>query len=414
MRKRVWIFNHYAEPPQYEVRVRNNVMAKYLMQAGYDVTIFAASTIHNTDINLITDGSAYIRREYDGLKFVHVKAPNYSGNGISRKINMMLFPFNLWRITRTLGETPDVIVNDLNVMAMDFPFMIAKRYNVPIITEVRDLWPESIIACGLLDRNSLLAKFLYFREKIMYRKSDRVVFSMEGGYDYIKEQGWEKILPKAKAEYINNGVDLQVYRENCEKFQIQDADLDDPDTFKVVYAGSIRKANGLEELVECASRLRDYSKIKFLVYGQGDDLEPLRQRCEAEQLHNIVFKGSVAKDYIPYILSKSNLNVLNYNAGTVDVYRFGSSQNKLFEYFASGKPVLSNVSIAYSLIDRYECGISENLTTGEQYAEAVLKLYNLSKEDYERMCENARQAANDFDFKTLTEKLMTLIESIEK
>ena len=53
-------------------------------------------------------------------------------------------------------------------------------------------------------------------------------------------------------------------------------------------------------------------------------------------------------------------------------------------------------------------------TTGEQYAEAVLKLYNLSKEDYERMCENARQAANDFDFKTLTEKLMTLIESIEK
>ena len=414
MRKRVWIFNHYAEPPQYEVRVRNNVMAKYLMQAGYDVTIFAASTIHNTDINLITDGSAYIRREYDGLKFVHVKAPNYSGNGMSRKINMLLFPFNLWRITRTLGETPDVIVNDLNVMAMDFPFMIAKRYHVPIITEVRDLWPESIIACGLLDRNSLLAKFLYFREKTMYKKSDRVVFSMEGGYDYIKEQGWEKTLPADKAEYINNGVDLQVYLENREKYQLQDPDLDDPDTFKVVYAGSIRKANGLEELVECASRLRGYPKIKFLVYGQGDDLEPLRQRCEAEKLENIVFKGSVAKDYIPYILSKSDLNVLNYNAGTVDVYRFGSSQNKLFEYFASGKPVLSNVSIAYSLIDRYECGISENLTTGEQYAEAVLKLYNMPKDAYDQMCANARQAANDFDFKTLTGKLISLIESIEK
>lgn len=414
MRKRVWIFNHYAEPPQYEVRVRNNVMAKYLMQAGYDVTIFAASTIHNTDINLITDGSAYIRREYDGLKFVHVKAPNYSGNGISRKINMLLFPFNLWRITRQLGEKPDVIVNDLNVMAMDFPFMIAKRYNVPIITEVRDLWPESIIACGLLDRNSLLAKFLYFREKTMYKKSDRVVFSMEGGYDYIKERGWEAVLPPEKAAYINNGVDLQVYLENLEKFRVEDADLDAPDTFKVVYAGSIRKANGLEELVECAARLRDYPKIKFLVYGQGDDLEPLRNRCEAENLNNIVFKGSVAKDYIPYILSKSNLNVLNYNANTVEVYRFGSSQNKLFEYFASGKPVLSNVSIAYSLIDRYNCGIAKNLTTGEMYAEAVLKLYNLPQEEYVQLCTNAQQAASDFDFKTLTGKLISLIESIER
>lgn len=412
MKKRVWIFNHYAAPPQYEMRVRNNVMAKYLMQEGYDVTIFSASTIHNTDINLITDGSAFIRREYDGLKFVHVKVPNYSGNGLSRKINMLMFPFNLWRITRKLGEKPDVIVNDLNVMAMDFPFMIARRFHAPIITEVRDLWPESVIVCGYLDRNSLLAKFLYMMEKSMYKKSDRVVFSMEGGYDYIREQGWEKALPISKVEYINNGVDLQVYDENCKRYQIQDEDLDDPDTFKVVYAGSIRKANGLNELVECAARLREYSKIRFLVYGGGDDLESLRQRCEEEKLDNIIFKGSVAKDYVPYILSKSNINVLNYHADIAEVCRFGSSQNKMFEYFASGKPVLANVAISYSLIERYQCGISENLPTGEKYAEAVLKLYNLPKEEYDRMCENARRAAADFDFKALTEKLRRLIESI--
>lgn len=412
MKKRVWIFNHYAAPPQYEVRVRNNVMAKYLMEAGYDVTIFGASTIHNTDINLITDGSGYACREYDGLKFVHIKVPGYSGNGISRKINLVMFPFNLWRFSRKLDEKPDVIVNDLDVMALDFPFMIAKRYHVPIITEVRDLWPESIIACGFLDRNSLLAKFLYHKEKIMYKKSNRVVFSMEGGYDYIKEQGWENVLPLSKVEYINNGVDLKVYRENCEKYQIEDPDLDDPDTFKVVYAGSIRRANGLEELVECASRLRAYSKIRFLVYGGGDDLESLRQRCKDEKLDNIIFKGSVSKCYIPYILSKSNLNVLNYNADTVAVYRFGSSQNKLFEYFASGKPVLSNVEIAYNLINRYQCGISKNLPTGEEYAEAVLKLYNLPKEEYDRMCANAQKAASDYDFKALTDKLISVIEDL--
>ena len=84
----------------------------------------------------------------------------------------------------------------------------------------------------------------------------------------------------------------------------------------------------------------------------------------------------------------------------------------MFEYFASGKPVLANVAISYSLIERYQCGISENLPTGEKYAEAVLKLYNLPKEEYDRMCENARRAAADFDFKALTEKLRRLIESI--
>lgn len=410
MKKRVWIFNHYAAPPQYEVRVRNNVMAKYLMQAGYDVTIFTASTVHNTDINLITDRSAYIRREYDGLNFVHVKVPNYKGNGIARIINMALFPFNLWRITKKLGEKPDVIVNDLNVTAMDFPFMIAKRFHVPIITEVRDLWPESIIACGYLNRNSLLAKFLYHREKCMYKKSNMVVYSMEGGYDYIKERGWEKDIPASKVRYINNGVDLQAYCDNCAKHQLQDPDLDNPDTFKVVYAGSIRKANGLEELVECASRLRDYPLIRFLVYGRGDYVEPLRQRCKDEGIDNIIFKGAVEKEKIPYILSKSDVNVLNYNADTVEVFRFGSSQNKLFEYFASGKPIISNVEIAYSLIKRYQCGISENLTTGQKYAEAVLRLFRMPKNEYDQMCINAKQAAKDFDLKNLTDKLIDVIE----
>ena len=253
---------------------------------------------------------------------------------------------------------------------------------------------------------------LRWLEKWIYKKADAVVFTMEGAYDYILEQGWEQEIPRSKVFFINNGVDLPLYDRNICNHAIEDSDLDDPDTFKVVYAGSVRKANGLEELVECASRLRDYSKIRFLVYGKGDDLESLRQRCKEEGLENITFKGAVAKDNIPCVLSKSNVNVLNYSADSVAVYRFGSSQNKLFEYFASGKPVLSNVEIAYNLIERYQCGISENLPTGEKYAEAVLKLYHLPKEEYDRMCANARQAACDYDFKVLTDKLISVIEGI--
>lgn len=410
MIKNVWIFNHYAEPPQYETRVRNNVMAKYLMRAGYDVTIFGASTIHNTDINLITDGSPYIRREYDGLKFVHINVPGYSGNGLSRKLNLLAFPYRLWKYTKRLGEKPDVIVNDLDVMAMDFPFLIAKRYHVPIITEVRDLWPESIIALGYLKGNSLLAKFLYHVEKRMYQKSTHIVFSMPGGYDYLTEKGWDTLIPREKVSYINNGVDLETFRSNKEQYHVQDPDLDDPNTFKVIYAGSIRPANGLDQVVDCAEKLKDVGNIRFLIYGEGPHTETLRQRCREKGIDNLIFKGSVGKQYIPDILSKSNLNILNYAPDTAAVFRFGSSQNKLFDYMASGKPILSNVKINYNLIDEYQCGITGDFSTGEQYAGAIKEIYHLPAGEYERLCENARRGAQDYDYQNLTQKLMVLIE----
>lgn len=414
MKKKVWIFNHYAEPPQYETRVRNNVMAKYLMRAGCDVTIFSASTIHNTDINLITDGSPYIRREYDGLKFIHINVPKYSGNGVSRIINMLLFPFRLWRYTKRLGEIPDVIVDDLVVMAMDFPFKIAKRYHVPIIMEVRDLWPESIVAMGVAGAHNPAVMALRRVEKWSYKRANAVVFSMEGGYDYIKEQGWEKEIPQDKVYYINNGVDLEVYDSNQERYTIDDPDLEDPATFKVIYAGSIRLGNGLEQLVSCAVQLKDYPQIKFLVYGEGNYLETLREKCRSEGVENLVFKGSVEKKYIPYVLSKGNLNVLNYTPSSVGVFRYGSSQNKLFEYLASGRPVLSNIEMAYDVVKKYQCGVTGNLTDGKQYADAVLQMYNLSPEAYKEMCQNARLAAQQYDYKNLTRKLMEVIEGVEK
>ena len=408
MKKRVWIFNHYAEPPQYEVRVRNNVMAKYLMKAGYDVTIFAASTIHNTDINLITDGSEYIRREYDGLKFVHIKSPDYSGNGLARKINLLLFPFNLWRVTKKIGEKPDVIINDLDVMAFDFPFMIAKRYGVPIITEVRDLWPESLVDYGYLNRDSLLAKFLYLMEKRMYKKSSMVVFTMEAGYEYIKERGWEEALPLSKVRYINNGVDLKVFRENCALYQTMDDDLDDPDTFKVVYAGSIRRVNNLGLLLNAAKYVKN-PKVKFLIWGAGDETEELKQRVQEEHIDNVIFKGAVEKKYVPYITTKADLNIAHNTPSPI--FRFGISFNKVFDYIAAGKPILSDFPSKFNPAVQWGAGVEVSDPTAENIAKAIEEFANMQPEAYQVFEEKARIAAEEYDYENLTQKMIDLIEA---
>lgn len=168
--------------------------------------------------------------------------------------------------------------------------------------------------------------------------------------------------------------------------------------FLVTYTGAIKLANGLDRLVNCAKLLMEKSDILFLIYGDGDFRLELEERCKRENITNVHFKGKVDKKYIPYILSKSSVNLLNYNTAVARLYRFGSSQNKLFDYLASGKPIISNTKINYDVIEKYHCGISKNLWDAEDYVAELLKIYEMSKEDYVRLCKNAREAAYDFDF----------------
>lgn len=407
--KKIWIFNHYAEPPQYETRVRNNAMTKYLMAAGYDVTIFGASTIHNTDINLITDGSPFIRREYDGLKFVHINVPGYSGNGLSRKLNLLAFPYRLWKYTKKIDEKPDLIINDLDVMAFHFPFAIAKRYRCPIITEVRDLWPESIIAYGMLKRESLLARFLYAVERYMYIQSTAIVFSMENGYEYIRNKGWERVVPIEKVHYVNNGVDLPLFLENRARFQVKDPDLDAKDTFKVVYTGSVRRVNNLGLLLDTAKQVKDPT-VRFLIWGDGDEWDALRQRAEAENISNVIFKGRVDKAYVPSIVSQADLNIAHNTPSSL--FAYGISFNKLFDYLAAGKPILSDFPSAHNPAVLWNAGTEVREPTAENIARAIEAFVHMDKQTYDNYSRNAAAAAKAYSFEELTKKLLVIIEKL--
>ena len=96
-----------------------------------------------------------------------------------------------------------------------------------------------------------------------------------------------------------------------------------------------------------------------------------------------MFKGFVDKKYIPYILSKSNLNIIHFEQSSIKKY--GVSLNKMFEYFASGKPVVSDCESGYDLIKKYHCGIVVDNASAEQLAEAIVQISNMTNEKYAEM-----------------------------
>ena len=410
MVKRILFVSHYAMPPAYEMREKTLKHAYYLQKKGYEVTIVSASTIHNTNVNLMRNTSTQYRmQKYDGIPFIHIKCCDYHDRGtVWRILNLLQFAVK-FRLIGQKFPLPDVIIAEANCINYSPIYYFCRDNKIPFYVDVRDLWPESIVEYLGFSKNNPVIRYLYHREKKMYMRSDGIIFSMAGGKQYIKEKGWDTAVPPSKIHHINNGVDLKAFEYNKDHFQIQDSDLTDAHTFKVIYCGSIRLVNGLGTLVDTAAELKRMNRgnIKILVYGDGDERASLEQRCKREKLDNIIFKGFVEKKYIPFIISCGDLNFIQVKQTAI--MRFGSSLNKLFEYLASGKPVLSDLQVRYDIIKRYGAGTTMTTQAPADIANEMIRYAEMDPKEYETICQNARRAAKAYDYKRLTDKLIAII-----
>ena len=234
---------------------------------------------------------------------------------------------------------------------------------------------------------------------------------MEGGKQYISEQSWENDVSLNKVFYINNGVDLDEYKQQREYEVLKDRDLDDTETFKVVYTGALGQANAVQYILQAANLLKDICKnISFLIYGDGYQRTELENYCKDKNLNNVIFKGKVAKKYIPNILSKCNLNIMT--GEKLNIYRYGLSLNKLFDYIVSGKPVVSNIECEYDVLSRYRCGKTVRSKDATALADAIKEFYLMKEADYTSYCKNAVIAAKNFDFQLLTDNLEKIFFSV--
>ena len=308
---------------------------------------------------------------------------------------------------------PDVIfASSVHPLTLVAGIQLAKQFGVKCVCEVRDLWPESIVVYSdRFTKDNPLIKLLYRGEKWIYKKADALVFTMEGAYDYIVKQGWEKDIPRSKVHYINNGVDLEQFDYNKEHFHVEDPDLNDPNVFKVIYTGSIRRVNNLGLLLDAAKCVKD-PRVKLLIWGDGDEREALERRVRDENISNVVFKGRVEKKYVPSIVSRADLNFA-HNSFTY-LFNYGISFNKLFDYFAAGQPILCDFPCRYNPVVTYGAGTEVRDPQPQEVAAVIDHLSELSDEQRQSMGANARRAAEDYDFKRLTDKLISVIEGVSE
>lgn len=409
MGNRLWILNHYAVSPDVPGGTRHFDLGRELVKRGHDVTIFASGFDHKIRKYTKVDRNKLFRTEvYDGVRFVWINTFPYYKNDWRRVVNMLSYSWRVLSCTKGL-EKPDAIIGScVHPFAALSGWWLSRRYKAKFFFEERDLWPQTLVDMGALRENSSIAKLLYALESFLYKKAQKVIFPMPGGVEYAIGRG----ISRDKVVWLPQGVDLE--RFDNPKPLDTDSDIAvcfhrNKDKFKVLYTGAHGPVNDLESLVSCASILRDsYPDIHFFLIGDGPEKAHLIEKAKKKMLDNISFLNAVSKSEIPSVLA--NADLLVHVSKRIEVLRFGISANKMFDYMASAKPIITTIEISNNPVVEAKCGIAVEPEDAEALAKAIIEVYDMPGEKRRELGLNGRRYVEKYhDIRVLADQLETIL-----
>ncbi len=404
---RIWILNHYAVLPNHGGGTRHFDFARELTKRGYNVTIFASSYNHFIKKEML-EANEYSRIEIvEGIKFVWLKTkPYYKSNGLLRILNMCSYFFHILKVYKHYDEPDIVIGSSVHPFAWLAAYFISKRTKAKFLCEIRDLWPQTLIDMGSMSHNNPVVVLFRAIERYIYKRASSIITLLPGAYSYITKLG----VPENKIVYIPNGVDVERQKQqalqNAETLDKQMRDMLDK-YFCCIYIGSHGIANSLDTLVKSAQIIdnQGYDEIKYIFVGNGTEKERLIQYCEKSGIANISFFDSISKDLVPAVLSMGKINLISMQKS--DIYKYGISLNKLFDYMYSAKPIVFAGNVYCNAIEAANAGIIVEAEEPQRVADAVLKLYNMSEEERSNIGNNGKAyVEKNHDIKKLVDKLI--------
>jgi glycosyltransferase involved in cell wall biosynthesis len=330
--------------------------------------------------------------EIEGIQVTAVRgaySDYVSATALSYPRRMLAFArFALSATAAALGAPrPDVVYATSPPLTTALPALaVATARRVPLVWEVRDLWPEAPIQMGAL-RNPLLRRGARALERFVYRRARRLIALSPGIRAGMIAAG----APPDRVELVPNAADLDLFRPGAR-----------PERFRVSYFGTMGEANDLTSAIEAARLLPD---VEFLLVGEG------KRRAELERMAppNVVFPGPARdKEEVAELAAGSSACLTLFKDVPVLAT---NSPNKLFDTFAAGRPAIVNMDgWMRELVEENEAGLYVRAGDVNALAERIGWLRE-HPEEVERMGRNARALAErEFDRDVLAERALAVLE----
>lgn len=404
----ILLINHYAGSDYHGMEFRPYYMAREWKSMGHNVTILGADFSHLRKKNPVVQED-FQEEIIDGITYVWVKTPEYKGNGVGRIKNISTF---MWKLRCNYKKIADKYKPDAVIASSTYPLdiypahRIAKRCNAKLCFEIHDLWPLSPMEIGGFSEKNPAIIVLQRAEDFAFKNSDVIVSILPDADKHIKERGFST----DKFGYVPNGIIVNDEEKNppMEKTIERLQELKEQGYFLVGYTGNHSPANVLDTLIDAGKNTTD-EKVKYILIGNGNVKDELIEYAKSNNVTNVEFLDPILKDNMDNALQL--LDVCFISLKKQNLFNYGVSPNKLFDYMMAARPVIYAVEASNDPVKDCGCGITVPAEDPKAVAEAVIKIKNLTDEEKREMGQKGKEyVLENHMYHPLAEKFLNALK----
>lgn len=315
-----------------------------MKERGYKVEVITAAPSY-PNFNLYKGDRFWNDKELNGKQFIKRLITKKHKHASSKWSQFALLFDQMIKgaaTVRQLNNRPDVVFATTPSFFMAFVGVYAKRkYGVPLILDVRSLWPESLKGAGVFKHDWMLAPAFWF-EKRLYKAADEIIINSEGFRSYLRQRG----VPNETIHYMPNSI-----RESERNLK---RTIPEDNRMEILYAGNMGLAQDVSLLLDLAERFRDEPRVHFKLIGYGYRKSELKETIKARGFKNFLFLEAMPRSETFQAIKNADVAFVSLvDQGAFDTVIPG----QLIDYMAVGKPVVAAVSgHAANVIEAAEVG----------------------------------------------------------
>jgi glycosyltransferase involved in cell wall biosynthesis len=365
---RILYVSHYFPPEMGAPAGRVAGLARLWAAAGHEVHVLTGFPHHPTG-RIHPEYRQAFRRGFLRENFYGVTVhrtwiyPAANRGKVRRSLNYGSFLASAFLVGAVRLPRPDVVVaTSPQLLCAGAGALLSRRFRAPLVMEVRDLWPESLVAVGAAGSRAPLVRGLEMLAKMLYRCASHIVTVTDAQRAAIVAGG----ISGERVSVVPNGVD----REFFDAGGALASNGHGP--FVVTYIGTLGMAHHLETLLDAAAEFRGDPSVRFRFVGEGARREALESRARKARLDNVEFAGERPRGEVPRWIAESGACAVLLRKN--EVFRT-VVPSKMLEIMAVGRPLLLGVDgEARRLLDRAQAGIAIEPENAAQLVAAIRDL----------------------------------------
>jgi glycosyltransferase involved in cell wall biosynthesis len=403
---KILVLAHNFPPESSPLAVRTYEHAKWWVKMGHRVQIVTTAPNYPNGVLYPGHRNPLLSREtVDGIDVVRVWTFLAANRGETlRSISFVSYLLSVVLQTARFDLADVVVSSSPQLLAGFSGYPVSRLTRRPWVLEIRDLWPESIVAVGAMQRGAVVDA-LEAVERFAYRRADHIVPVSGAFRPHIEGCG----IAREKITVLHNGANLELFTAPKQNPTLA-GELGLAGKFVVAYCGTLGMAHALETVLEAARRLTARDDIRFLLVGGGAEQTKLRQMRDDRNLNNVVILDRQPHERMPEIWGLANASIVHLR----DTALFRTViPSKMFEAMALGLPIVLGVQgEAERILTEAGAGIAVQPENAEAMAKAVEQLAD-SPGLAVSLGANGRRAVHErYDRRVIAEQYVSLLQRI--